>query len=95
MVAEFGASVIVSVAGLQTTLPVVMVFPEASQDMLAAGFQAKATVNFEVERTLAASAGLVQEGNLVVTNQTQNLHVTSIEDDPGTPLLYVTAEEVE
>ena len=94
MVAEFGASVIVSVAAVQTPLPVVMVFPEAGLDALAAAVQARADVNFQVERALAVAAGLQQETLLSVAGQEQPLHVTHIEDDPGCPLLYVSAEEV-
>ena len=94
MVAEFGASVIVSVGGVQTTLPVVMVFPEAGLDALAAAVQTRADVNFEVERTLAAAAGLGQETLLTVAGQSQPLHVTHVEDDEGSPLLYISAEEL-
>ena len=91
--AECGASV--SLEGHAAPLPVLLVFPEAGLDMQAAGFQPKATVNFQAERTLAVAAGLRQESRLTVAGQAQALHVTAIEDDPGSPLLYVSAEEVE
>ena len=93
LVADCGTTV--TMAGQTALLPVVLVFPDASLDMLGAGFQAKAMVNFQVERTLAVGAGLAQESNLTVAGQAQNLHVASIEDDPGSPLVYVTCEEVQ
>lgn len=91
MVAEFGATI--TMQGGTVHFPVVLVFPEASQDLLAAGVLSKGTVHFEIERTIAAAAGIEQESILFVTGQLLELHVTAIEEDPGVPIVFVTAQE--
>ena len=89
MLADFGTTITL-VEGDGTPIPVLAVFPDASEETQDAGEQPTGSFNFQVARS--AAAGIVEKAHFTVPNLPGAYTVGTLEDDGVSPLLYVSAE---
>lgn len=94
MVAEWGVPI--NFAGNPAgTYQGLLVFPTAGDDTDRVGFQGTALDGVELERAFFTAAGVGQTSRFTVGANPQLLHVTGIEDDGVSPVVYFSAEEVQ